>query len=192
MLAAVALFFQKCSNQEIILADYDLKDSVTGFYFYRDSVMKFNNNKFYKFRLNLLDDRIYLDGYLGIKSEEYIFYYPEIKQKTAFKLYNKESKCDSTLIFYYIVADSIYSYEEIKEICQSELFISGKGDTVFKTIVHDFSLLKELDDLALYFSKRSGIVGWASQLKDGNILYYKGNIYEDSLKVLEKLGKKLE
>lgn len=193
-LGVVLLSFQRCNNYETILPDYILKDSAIegGFYFYRDSTITINENQFYKFRLNLLDNRTYFDGYLTVSKSEFIFYYPDIDKKTKFQLGNEYGKCDSAIVYYYIVADSTYPHKEIKEVCKSGSFISGKADTVFKMVIHNFSLLTEGDDLALYFNKRKGIVGCASQLKDGNLLYYRGNIYSDTLKMLNKMGKILE
>lgn len=196
LLGALYLMICGCmDNKRSTFSDYRLSDTLSGvkFYFYEDSLLTYNNQKFYKFNFDLLDNRIGFTGFLNIDNNSIFIYHPDLKEKIeTFRFNVSENYCDSIKIAYNLKADSVYYQQVIKNICNNGFFSSNDGDSIYKFIITDFSLLRKNDNLGLYISKKKGIVGWCSQLEDGLILYYQGNIYGDTLKTLEKAEKVLK
>lgn len=171
------------------------KDGITnncGFSFFRETKIEYNGLQFYYFKLELLNGKKRIASYMGFFDNSLYLYSPNKKKSWRLVDFNtKKESCDSIKISYDVLLDSVYNFEIIRKICSDGYILDSQNDTLYKVFVEDFSLLKQNDNLCLYISKKNGIVAWTSQLNDGLILGYGGEIFSDTSMTLKNSNKVL-
>ena len=139
----------------------------------------------------IVKGRIAISGYMARIGDSLFIYYPEYKRVFKFIFLSKNFVCDSVKLIYRINIDSSYVRDKEMEVC-SQGFIIADHDTIYNSVINDFSLLTNGDALKLFISPTKGIVGWSSQLKDGSVISYGGKIYSDTINTIEYKRKTIQ
>jgi len=177
----------KNNNKVPFFKDY--KSNNPFFRLYPDSVISTSKSiQFVKFELTFLDGWKTITGYLAVINDSLKYINTEGEIFLLSVVGTKSTTSSNGRFSYYITEKNgirTNYYSDNLQIDNLMCLVNNK-DTIYRTLIRGFNLMRKDDNLMLYVSKIRGIVGAAAFLEDSIIFYHQGEIYSDTNLTLTK------